>query len=223
MLPSVLVLLSRPFLSARRTQTTLACRSMSRCSSAIHSPGRNPSRPQRRPAARSAAPAARRTRRVSPRLERSLLGAATLRIVDSLLSRVGVDHSQTTALRAPAAAPGSPRNGGRRRLSSARLRSLQAKLWKAAATEGEERLASSQESCRSSPAPRRVGRVLLNELLQGQAAADPVLPPELFERPFECFRRSRSEENLPAATVPSRTAGPPNRAAVDSTFLELED
>jgi hypothetical protein len=43
--------------------------------------------------------------------------------------------------------------------------------------------------------------VLLDELLQRQRAADALLPPEIFERPFECFRRVSLGEDLPAATV----------------------
>jgi hypothetical protein len=73
-----------------------------------------------------------------------------------------------------------------------------------------------------------LGEVLLDELLQRQRAADAFLSTEMFERPFECFRRvTLGGEASPLQPSRTRTAGPvpvrPYRAAVDRALLELED
>jgi hypothetical protein len=73
-----------------------------------------------------------------------------------------------------------------------------------------------------------IGQPLTASGFDSLRAANALLPPELFECPFECLRRVtlRSEASL---LQPSRgrTVGPipvrPHRAAVDSTLLELED
>jgi len=73
-----------------------------------------------------------------------------------------------------------------------------------------------------------LGEVLLDELLQRQRAANALLPAEMFERPFECFRRvTLGGEASPLQASRTRAVGPvavrPYGAAVDSTLLELED
>jgi hypothetical protein len=51
-------------------------------------------------------------------------------------------------------------------------------------------LASSQQSLSIvSGSASYWARYFLDELLQGQRAADAFLSTEMFERPFECFRR----------------------------------
>jgi hypothetical protein len=69
---------------------------------------------------------------------------------------------------------------------------------------------------------------LVDELLRRQRAADAILPAEMFERPFECFRRvTLGGEASPLQTSRTRTVGPvpvrPDRAAVERPLLELED
>jgi hypothetical protein len=66
---------------------------------------------------------------------------------------------------------------------------LRAKLRKAAAAEGTERFGEQPAEVVDRLRLRVVlGEVLLDELLQRQRGADALLPPEMFERPFECLR-----------------------------------
>ena len=65
-----------------------------------------------------------------------------------------------------------------------------------------------------------LGEVLLDELLQRQRAADAFLSTEMFERPFECFRRvTLGGEASPLQPSRTRTVGPvpvrPHRSVVD--------
>jgi hypothetical protein len=67
---------------------------------------------------------------------------------------------------------------------------LRAKLRNAAAAQGTERLGEQPAELVDRFRFRVVlGEVLLDELLQRQRAADAFLSTEMFERPFECFRR----------------------------------
>jgi hypothetical protein len=67
---------------------------------------------------------------------------------------------------------------------------LRAKLRKAAAAEGTERLGEQPAELVDRLRFRVIlGEVLLDELLQRQRIADAFLPSEMFERPLECFRR----------------------------------
>ena len=67
---------------------------------------------------------------------------------------------------------------------------MRAKLGKAAAAEGTQRLGEEPAELLDRLRFRVVlGEVLLDELLQRQRAADAFLSTEMFERPFECFRR----------------------------------
>jgi hypothetical protein len=86
---------------------------------------------------------------------------------------------------------------------------LRAKLRKAAAAEGTERLGEQPAELVDRLRFRVVlGEVLLDELPQRQRAADAFLSTEMFERPFECFRRV-TLGSLPAVTVsnPDRRSG----------------
>jgi hypothetical protein len=67
---------------------------------------------------------------------------------------------------------------------------LRAKLRKAAAAEGTERLGEQPAELVDRLRFRVIlGEVLLDELLQRQRIADAFLPSEMFDRPLECFRR----------------------------------
>jgi hypothetical protein len=67
---------------------------------------------------------------------------------------------------------------------------LRAKLRKAAAAEGTERLGEQPAELLDRLRFRVVlGDVLLDEFLQRQRTADAFLSTEMFELPFECFRR----------------------------------
>jgi hypothetical protein len=67
---------------------------------------------------------------------------------------------------------------------------LRAKLRKAAAAEGTERLGEQPAELVDRLRFRVVlGEVLLDQLPQRQRAADTFLSTEMFERPFEGFRR----------------------------------
>lgn len=67
---------------------------------------------------------------------------------------------------------------------------MRAKLRKAAAAEGTERLGEQPAELVDRLRFRVIlGEVLLDELLQRQRIADAFLPSEMFDRPLECFRR----------------------------------
>jgi hypothetical protein len=106
---------------------------------------------------------------------------------------------------------------------------LRAKLRKAAAAEATERLGEQPAELVDRLRFRVVlGEVLLDELPKRKRAADALLPPETFERPFECLRRvTLGAEASPLQTSRTRTVGPipvrPDRAAVDGALPELED
>ncbi len=99
---------------------------------------------------------------------------------------------------APAAAPGLPRNGARVRWSSARPRSLASEAQEGGGRrrDGAPWRAASRAS-RSSPVPRRMGEVLLDELLQCQRAANALCRRRCSSARSSASAASRSEEKPP--------------------------
>ena len=84
--------LMRPLRKAGRTRMTPAVRSMSRCSSAIHSPGRSPVAAATAPSARSEGRGQRRRHEVHPRIQTGAARGGSGRVLDADFGGVGGDQ-----------------------------------------------------------------------------------------------------------------------------------